>query len=141
MQRLEKSNIDNMIEANKIKEQKKEIPGKDDMNNLINIDDFLKVDLRVAKIINADYIEGADSLLQIKLDVGNLGEKTVFAGIKSNYNPDVLVGKNTVFVANLQPRKMKFGLSEGMILAASDQEYGPFILYPDDGAKPGMKIK
>lgn len=141
MQRLEKSNIDNMIEANKVKEQKKEIPGKDDMNNLINIDDFLKVDLRVAKIINADYIEGADSLLQIKLDVGNLGEKTVFAGIKSNYNPDVLVGKNTVFVANLQPRKMKFGLSEGMILAASDQEYGPFILYPDDGAKPGMKIK
>jgi len=110
-------------------------------NLMEEIDDFKKIDLRVALITSAEYLEGADSLLKITLDVGNLGNKNVFAGIKSQYEPNSLIGKKTVFVANLEPRKMKFGISEGMILAASDEKKGPFILFPDEGAEPGMKIK
>jgi methionyl-tRNA synthetase len=99
------------------------------------------VDLRVARIVDAKHVEGADKLLRLDLDVGPLGTRTVFAGIKSRYDPVQLKGRLTLVVANLAPRKMKFGLSEGMILAASDDSGGPFLLAVDDGAQPGMKAK
>jgi methionyl-tRNA synthetase len=111
---------------------------------VISIDDFSKVDLRIARIANAEHVEGADKLLKLTLDVGALGTRQVFAGIKSAYAPEALVGRLTVMVANLAPRKMKFGMSEGMVLAASDPEgqtAGLFILSPDSGATPGMKVK
>ena len=107
----------------------------------ISIDDFTKVDLRIAKIANAEHVEGADKLLKLTLDVGALGTRQVFAGIKSAYDPAALIGKLTVVVANLAPRKMKFGLSEGMVLAASGDAPGLFLLSPDSGAQPGMKVK
>tara|TARA_B100001250_G_scaffold374102_1_gene360683 strand:+ start:1041 stop:2894 length:1854 start_codon:yes stop_codon:yes gene_type:complete len=110
-------------------------------NKIIQIDDFMKVDLRVAKVKEASHVEGADKLLAIKLDLGELGTKNVFAGIKSAYEPTQLEGKLVVMVYNLAPRKMKFGVSEGMILAASDSDGGIFVLSPDSGAKPGQKIK
>ncbi len=106
----------------------------------IGIDDFSKIDLRIARIANAEHVTGADKLLKLTLDLG--GEtRTVFAGIKAAYAPETLVGRLTVMVANLAPRKMKFGLSEGMVLAASDERGGPFLLAPDSGAQPGMRIK
>lgn len=106
----------------------------------INFDDFMKVDLRVARIVQAAHVEGADKLLQLTLDLG--GEtRNVFAGIKSAYQPEDLEGKLTVMVANLAPRKMRFGLSEGMVLAAGPGGKDLFILNPDTGAEPGMKVK
>jgi methionyl-tRNA synthetase len=107
----------------------------------INIDDFSKVDLRVAKIVNAEHVEGAEKLLKLTLDIGEAQPRTVFAGIKSAYDPEKLKGRMTVMVANLAPRKMKFGLSEGMVLAASGDAPGLFILSPDEGAQPGVRIK
>ncbi len=109
----------------------------------ISIDDFAKVDLRVARIAEAKHVEGADKLIQLTLDIG--GEtRNVFAGIKSAYDPAQLVGRLTVMVANLAPRKMKFGMSEGMVLAASDADGkspGIYLLSPDSGAQPGMRVK
>jgi methionyl-tRNA synthetase len=107
----------------------------------ISIDDFSKIDLRVAKIVNAEHVEGAEKLLKLTLDIGEEQTRTVFAGIKSAYDPEKLKGRMTVMVANLAPRKMKFGLSEGMVLAASGSESGLYILSPDEGAAPGMRIK
>ncbi len=107
----------------------------------ISIDDFTKIDLRIAKITHAEQVTGADKLLQLTLDVGSLGSKQVFAGIKSAYDPATLVGRLTVVVANLAPRKMKFGLSEGMVLAASGDAPGLYLLAPDAGAQPGMRVK
>ncbi|NOT64453.1 MAG: methionine--tRNA ligase [Methylotenera sp.] len=107
----------------------------------ISIDDFTKVDLRIAKIVNAEHVEGAEKLLKLTLDIGEAQPRQVFAGIKSAYDPTTLVGRLTVMVANLAPRKMKFGMSEGMVLAASDESGGPFILSPDVGAQLGMKVK
>jgi len=107
----------------------------------ISIDDFAKIDLRIARIANAEHVEGADKLLRLTLDLGELGTRQVFAGIKSAYAPEALVGRLTVMVANLAPRKMKFGMSEGMVLAASGDAPGLFILSPDSGAQPGMKVK
>jgi methionyl-tRNA synthetase len=107
----------------------------------ISIDEFSKIDLRVAKIVNAEHVEGAEKLLKLTLDIGEDQPRTVFAGIKSAYDPEKLKGRLTVMVANLAPRKMKFGLSEGMVLAASGDAPGLFILSPDDGAQPGMRIK
>ncbi|HEY6720023.1 MAG TPA: methionine--tRNA ligase, partial [Burkholderiales bacterium] len=107
---------------------------------VISIDDFNKIDLRVAKIVKAEHIEGADKLLKLTLDTGT-GTRTVFAGIKSAYDPAKLEGRLTVMVANLAPRKMKFGVSEGMVLAASGDGPGLFILSPDSGAQAGMKVK
>jgi methionyl-tRNA synthetase len=120
---------------------KKEEKMNEEDNNIIQIDDFMKVDLRVARVEEASHVEGADKLLAIKLDLGNLGTKNVFAGIKSAYEPAELKGKLVVMVYNLAPRKMKFGVSEGMILAASDADGGIFVLSPDSGAQPGQKIK
>jgi methionyl-tRNA synthetase len=106
----------------------------------ISIDDFAKIDLRVARIVKAEHVQGAEKLLQLTLDLG--GEtRNVFAGIKSAYAPADLEGKLTVMVANLAPRKMKFGVSEGMVLAAGPGGSELWILHPDDGAQPGMKIK
>ena len=105
----------------------------------ISIDEFTKIDLRVARIINAELVEGADKLLKLTLDIGT-EQRTVFAGIKSAYDPEKLKGRLTVMVANLAPRKMKFGLSEGMVLAAGDGS-GLYLLSPDEGAQPGMRIK
>ena len=108
----------------------------------IDLADFAKVDLRVAKIVNAEHVEGAEKLLRLTLDIGEAQPRTVFAGIKSAYDPEKLKGRLTVMVANLAPRKMKFGLSEGMVLAASGEGApGLFILSPDEGAQPGMRIK
>ena len=108
--------------------------------NLINIDQFSAIDLRVAKIINASHVDGADKLLQLSLDVGDLGTKNVFAGIKSSYEPEELTDRLVVLVNNLEPRKMKFGLSEGMILASSKDD-GIYLVSPDEGAEPGMKVR
>jgi methionyl-tRNA synthetase len=105
----------------------------------ITIDDFKKIDLRVARIANAEHVEGSDKLLKLTLDLGS-ETRTVFAGIKAAYDPATLKDRLTVVVANLAPRKMKFGVSQGMVLAASGDTPGLFILSPDTGATPGMKI-
>ncbi len=107
--------------------------------NTITIEDFGRIDLRVARIAHAEHVQGADKLLKLTLDIGT-GQRTVFAGIKSAYDPEQLKGRLTVMVANLAPRKMKFGISEGMVLAAGDGS-GPYLLSPDEGAQPGMKVK
>jgi methionyl-tRNA synthetase len=107
----------------------------------ISIDDFTKIDLRVARIVDASHVEGSDKLLKLVLDVGDVGTRTVFAGIKSAYDPAKLVGRLTPMVANLAPRKMKFGTSEGMVLAASGEGPGIYLLAPDSGARPGMRVK
>ncbi|KAF1055850.1 MAG: Methionine--tRNA ligase [Burkholderia gladioli] len=113
-------------------------------DGIISIDDFTKIDLRIAKIVACQAVEGSDKLLQLTLDVGEETTRNVFSGIKSAYQPEELVGKLTVMVANLAPRKMKFGMSEGMVLAASAKdeksEPGLYILEPHSGAKPGMRV-
>jgi len=107
----------------------------------ISIADFAKVDLRIARIVNAEHVDGAEKLLKLTLDIGDSRTRTVFAGIKSAYDPALLIGRLTPMVANLAPRKMKFGMSEGMVLAASGDGPGIFLLAPDDGAQPGMRVK
>ncbi|WP_110687550.1 methionine--tRNA ligase [Salinicola aestuarinus] len=104
----------------------------------ITIDDFAKVDLRIARIAQAEYVEGAKKLLKLTLDIGS-GTRTVFSGIRAQYAPEALTGRLTVMVANLAPRKMRFGVSEGMVLAAGDDE-GIYLLSPDSGAKPGQRV-
>lgn len=112
----------------------------DPLRPVINYDEFAKIDLRIAKIISAEHVEGAEKLLKLQLDIG--GEsRQVFAGIKSAYSPEQLVGKLTVMVANLEPRKMRFGVSEGMVLAAGPGGKDLWILEPHDGAEPGMRVK
>jgi methionyl-tRNA synthetase len=147
MTRIESDKIDAILEASKqtmTTESKTEVkPANSNIDPIadeIQFDDFAKIDLRIAKIVNAQHVEGADKLLQLTLDIG-LGEKNVFAGIKSAYQPEDLIGKLTVMVANLAPRKMRFGLSEGMVLAAGPGGKDLFILNPDDGAQPGMRVK
>ena len=127
LKRLEKAKINEEIEM--------------EDSNLINIKDFAKVELRVAKIVKAEGIEEADKLIKLHLDVGDLGERTVFAGIKSAYDPEKLNGRHVVLVANLEPRKMKFGVSEGMVLASSDDDGSIYLISPDEGAKPGQLVK
>ena len=127
LKRLEKAKINEEIEM--------------EDSNLINIKDFAKVELRVAKIVKAEGIEEADKLIKLYLDVGDLGERTVFAGIKSAYDPESLNGRHVVLVANLEPRKMKFGVSEGMVLASSNDEGSIYLISPDEGAKPGQLVK
>ena len=113
---------------------------KDPIADEISFDDFAKIDLRVARIVKAEHVEKADKLLQLTLDLGG-DTRNVFAGIKSAYQPEDLEGKLTVMVDNLAPRKMRFGMSEGMVLAAGPGGSDLFILNPDDGAEPGMKVK
>ena len=106
---------------------------------MINFDEFIKTDLRVARVIKAEDVVDADKLIKLTIDLG-VEEKTIFAGIKGVYKPEDLVDRLIVVVANLEPRKMRFGVSEGMLLAAGDEEKGVFLLSPDHGAKPGQKI-
>lgn len=155
MQRVDTDKIDAMVEASKenLKANAKESKGKseasapepvsadtDPISETISFEDFAKVDLRVVTIVNAEAVEKADKLLRLELDLG--GEtRQVFAGIKSAYDPASLIGKQTVMVANLAPRKMRFGMSEGMVLAAGPGGDDLYILHPDDGAKAGMRVK
>ena len=133
----------------KVTKTAKEVTAPIDAGALISIDDFMKVELKVARIVDAGHVEGAEKLIRLSLDVGEtengqMRPRQVFAGIKSAYDPAQLIGRLTVMVANLAPRKMKFGLSEGMILAASDASGatpGIFLLAPDSGASPGMRVK
>jgi methionyl-tRNA synthetase len=114
------------------------VPAASDAST-IKIDDFQKVDLRIAKIVDAEVVEGSDKLLKLTLDLGT-ETRTVFSGIKAAYDPSTLKGRLTVVVANLAPRKMKFGVSQGMVLAASGEGPGVFLLSPDSGALPGMQV-
>jgi len=144
MTRIEKTQIDAMTEDSKDSMQSAPAatgPLADDpVSAEISYEDFAKIDLRIAKIVKAEHVEGADKLLQLTLDIG--GEtRNVFAGIKSAYQPADLEGRLTVMVANLAPRKMRFGLSEGMVLAAGPGGADLFVLHPDDGALPGMRVK
>jgi methionyl-tRNA synthetase len=105
----------------------------------ITYDDFAKVDLRIAKIVNAEHVEGADKLLKLTLDIG-VEQRQVFAGIKSSFTPEFLIGKHTVMVANLAPRQMRFGLSSGMVVVAGGKG-GLWLIEPQAGAEPGMRVK
>ena len=141
LQRMEKTQVDALIQEpspSKPSPVSTEIAAN---SATISIDDFTKVDLRIARIVSAEAVEGADKLLHLTLDIGEEKTRSVFAGIKSAYDPASLVGRLTVMVANLAPRKMRFGLSEGMVLAASGSAGGPFLLSPDSGAQPGMRVK
>lgn len=128
-------------QQNEVKQPSPPAPLPEGEGSYISIDDFTKVDLRIAKIVDAEHVEGAEKLLKLTLDIGEEKPRQVFAGIKSAYDPETLKGRLTVMVANLAPRKMKFGMSEGMVLAASDERGGPFILSPDAGAVLGMRVK
>lgn len=159
MTRVDPKQIEKLVEANKeslaptqeqqspqrhAEHQQNEVKSESPWEPFCNIDDFMKVDLRIVRIANAEHVEGADKLVRLTLDVGNNETRNVFAGIKAAYDPALLIGRLTVMVANLAPRKMKFGLSEGMVLAASDTEGktpGIFLLSPDSGAQPGMRVK
>ncbi|MFV1984890.1 MAG: methionine--tRNA ligase [Thiohalomonadales bacterium] len=146
MTRIEQETIETMTEVSKqnlesTDNKKTTGPLADDpISNEITFEEFAKVDLRIAKIVNAEQVDGADKLLQLTLDLGGQ-TKNVFAGIKSAYTPEQLIGKHTVMVANLKPRKMRFGISEGMVLAAGPGGKDLWILTPDDGALAGMKVK
>ena len=125
-------------------EPEKTVPGGEEIAPAIGIDDFTKIDLRIAKIVNCEAVEGSTKLLRLTLDVGEGKTRNVFSGVASMYKPEDLKGKLTVMVANLAPRKMKFGVSEGMVLAASHADdktdAGIYVLHPWPGAKPGMRI-
>ena len=115
-------------------------PPVEDGPGEITIDEFLRVDLRVARIVSAEHVEGADKLLRLTLDLGGDTQRAVFSGIRSAYDPANLVGRLVVVVANLKPRKMRFGVSEGMVLAAGPGGKDIFLLAPDTGAEPGMRV-
>ena len=142
MQRVDIKLLEALFEA---PAEPKVVPGGEDIASEIKIDDFSKVDLRIAKIVKAEHVEGSDKLLRLTLDAGEGRLRNVFSGIKSAYKPEELEGKLTVLVANLAPRKMKFGISEGMVLAAShgDEKSNPgiFVLEPHAGATPGMRVR
>jgi methionyl-tRNA synthetase len=145
MARVEAKQIDSLFEAPAETAPATPLPGGAAIADTITIDDFAKLDFRIAKIVTASHVEGSDKLLKLTLDAGEGRERTVFSGIKSAYKPEDLVGRLTVLVANLAPRKMKFGVSEGMVLAAShaDEKANPgiFLLDPHPGAQPGMRVK
>ncbi len=152
MMRIDKKKIDAMVQASQQPETPAPKPAKkakakqektveETTSDIISIDDFIKVNLRVARVAEANHVEGADRLIQLTLDLGGEDTRNVFAGIKSDYAPEDLVGKLVVCVANLKPRKMRFGVSEGMILAASGDGPGIFVISPDTGAQPGMEVR
>jgi methionyl-tRNA synthetase len=147
--RVEEKQLDNLFDVSSVPQpaapqrhaEKQQHASKEQIvTDFITIDEFNKLDLRVARIAKAEHVEGADKLLRLTLDLGE-STRTVFAGIKSAYDPAKLEGKLAVVVANLAPRTMKFGVSEGMVLAASGEEPGIFLISPDSGAKPGMRVK
>ena len=143
MQRVTPEQLDALFEPPAVVEEKV-TPGGEDIAPTISIDDFAKVDLRIAEIVNCEAVEGSTKLLRLTLDVGEGKTRNVFSGIASMYKPEDLIGQLTVMVANLAPRKMKFGVSEGMVLAASHADdktdAGIYVLHPWPGAKPGMRI-
>ena len=144
MTRIDMKEVESMLEASR--EQgtaapaERPAPARDPIAPEIGIEDFARIDLRVARIVRAEHVEGADKLLRLKLDIGD-EQRQVFAGIKAAYDPATLEGRLTVMVANLKPRKMKFGLSEGMVLAAGPGGKEIYLLSPDSGAQPGMRVK
>ena len=142
MQRVDAKQMDALFEP---PQAARVDPGGEPIADEIGIDDFSRVDLRIARIVNAELVEGSDKLLRLTLDVGEGRHRNVFSGIRSAYKPEDLIGKFTVMVANLAPRKMKFGLSEGMVLAASHADGkanpGLFVLEPHPGAQPGMRVR
>ncbi|HEU5398225.1 MAG TPA: methionine--tRNA ligase [Gammaproteobacteria bacterium] len=142
MGRVDKAKIEAMIESSKedLAKTTQKASNMDPIAAEISYDDFAKIDLRIARIVKAEHVEGADKLLRLTLDIGD-GTRNVFAGIKSAYAPEQLQGKLTVMVANLAPRKMKFGTSEGMVLAAGPGGKDLWILEPHQGAQPGMRVK
>ena len=149
MSRIEKDKVDAIVEAEKADAEADaaanpvaEAPSglSEPLADEIEFDDFAKTDLRIAKIVSADYVKGAGKLLQLTLDIGEGKTRNVFSGIKSAYEPQDLTGKLTVMVANLKPRKMKFGISEGMVLAAGPGGKEIWLLEPHEGAKPGMRV-
>jgi methionyl-tRNA synthetase len=146
MQRVERSQLDALLDLPApVEKAEAVLPGGEAIAAPISIDDFGKIDLRIARIVNAEHVEGSDKLLRLTLDVGEGRTRNVFSGIKSAYRPEDLVGKFTVMVANLAPRKMKFGISEGMVLAASHADGkaqpGLYVLEPGPGAQPGMRVR
>ncbi len=145
LQRVDEKKLEALFEAPPAAEAAAALPGGEAIAEEIKIDTFAAVDLRIAKIVHAEAVEGSDKLLRLTLDVGEGRMRNVFSGIKSAYQPEDLIGKLTVMVANLAPRKMKFGLSEGMVLAAShaDEKANPgiFVLEPFPGAQPGMRVR
>ncbi|CCE25664.1 methionine--tRNA ligase [Methylotuvimicrobium alcaliphilum] len=143
MTRVDPDKIAAVVEASKENLQKTEEPKPkrfDPIAEAIEFDDFAKLDLRIARIVKAEHVEGADKLLQLTVDIGD-ETRNIFAGIKSAYAPEDLIGKLTLVVANLKPRKMRFGLSEGMVLAAGPGGKDIWLLNPDQGAVPGMRVK
>jgi methionyl-tRNA synthetase len=145
MQRVDAKQLEALFEPPPAPEAPKTIPGGEEIAPTITIDDFAKIDLRIAQIVNCEAVEGSTKLLRLTLDVGEGKTRNVFSGIASAYKPEDLIGKLTVMVANLAPRKMKFGVSEGMVLAAShgDDKANPgiYVLNPWPGAQPGMRVR
>jgi len=135
--RVEQDQVQRIVEQSQESTPVAAVETEDDM---ISIDDFMKIDLRIARIEKAEPVEGADKLLALTLNVGD-SERSVFAGIKAAYDAESLIGRHVVVVANLAPRKMRFGVSEGMVLASGPGGEEIFLLSPDDGAKPGMRVK
>jgi methionyl-tRNA synthetase len=145
MQRVEPAMLDALFEPPAAPAAPALVPGGEPLAGTIGIDDFAKIDLRIAKIVDCEEVEGSTKLLRLTLDVGEGRHRNVFSGIKSAYKPEDLIGKLTVMVANLAPRKMKFGVSEGMVLAASHadekEHLGIHVLEPWPGAQPGMRVR
>ena len=149
MTRVEKKAIDKIIADSKEEPvaqpttpEDSEEPLKEEplVANRVSIDDFTKIDMRIARVVEASEVEGAKKLLRLKLSLGGSEVRNVFAGIKSAYEPESLVGRLVVCVANLEPRQMKFGTSEGMVVAAGPGDVNIFLLSPDEGAEPGMRL-
>ena len=145
MQRVDAAKLDALLAPPEAEAEALPAPGGEAIADEIGIADFSKLDLRIARIVNAELVEGSTKLLQLTLDVGEASHRTVFSGIRSAYAPEQLIGKLTVMVANLAPRKMKFGISQGMVLAASHADEaaqpGIFVLEPGPGAQPGMRVR
>ena len=145
MQRVDPDMLDALFEPPAAPPEPALVPGGEPIADTIGIEDFSRIDLRIARIVNCEHVEGAAKLLRLTLDVGEGRHRNVFSGIKSAFQPEQLIGRLTVMVANLAPRKMKFGVSEGMVLAASHADdavdTGIYLLSPDSGAQPGMRVR
>jgi methionyl-tRNA synthetase len=150
--RVEQASVDKLIAAScggdkpvakpaPVKTPEPVQPAVEPVKETIDYDTFAKADMRVATVVSAELVEGADKLLKIQLDIGEAKPRQVFAGIRKAYDPATLVGRQVVMVANLAPRKMRFGMSEGMILAAGNPDGALFVVSPDAGAVPGATVK
>ena len=138
LQREDEKAVQAMVDAVRETADAREKTDDAEQDDTISIDDFMKLDLRVATVMKAEQVEGAEKLLRLTLDVGGK-ERQVLSGIRAAYEPGALIGRQVIVIANLAPRKMRFGVSEGMVLAAGDED-GVFLLAPDDGAKSGMRV-